>query len=90
MVVTCLMPGATETGFFEKADLEGTRLAQADKQDAAEVARLGYEALLRGDGHEVTGLTNKLQAMMARVLGPDQLAKLHREMAEPGSARKAN
>lgn len=90
VVVTCLMPGATETEFFEKADLEGTRLAEADKQDAAEVARLGYEALLRGDGHEVTGLTNKLQAMMARVLGPDQLAKLHREMAEPGSARKAN
>lgn len=84
--VTVLMPGPTDTDFFETADLLDTKVGSGKKDDPAMVARAGYEAMLRGDGHEVSGFGNKLQAMMTRVLGDGQLAKLHEGMAKPGSA----
>ena len=39
ITVTCLMPGATETEFFERADLMDTKIGQAKKDDAGEVAQ---------------------------------------------------
>jgi uncharacterized protein len=84
--VTVLMPGPTDTDFFETADLLDTKVGAGKKDDPAMVAKAGYEAMLRGDGHEVTGFGNKLQAMMTRVLGDKQLARMHEGMAEPGSA----
>ena len=44
VTVTCLMPGATETDFFERADLLDTKVGQAKKDDPADVARVGFEA----------------------------------------------
>jgi short-subunit dehydrogenase len=86
--VTVLMPGPTDTDFFETADLLDTKVgADPKKQDPAMVAAAGYEAMLRGDGHEVSGFGNKLQAMMTRVLSDDQLAKMHEGMARPGTAQ---
>lgn len=83
--VTVLMPGPTETDFFENADLLDTKVGQGKKDDPYDVAKAGYAAMLRGDGHEVSGVANKLQAMMTRVLNDDQLAKMHEGMAKPGS-----
>jgi len=87
VTVTCLMPGATETEFFERAGLMDTKVGQADKADAADVARTGYEAMKRGDGDVVAGMGNKIQAAMAAVTPQSVLAEQHRKMAEPGSAR---
>jgi short-subunit dehydrogenase len=87
ITVTVLLPGPTETEFFEKADLLDTKMGQAEKDDPGMVARIGYEAMLRGEGHEITGLANKLQAMMAHVMPPEQLAKMHEGLMKPGSAR---
>jgi short-subunit dehydrogenase len=86
VTVTVLMPGPTESDFFESADIEDTKLGTGPKDDPAAVARVGYEAMLRGDGHEVSGFANKLQAAMTRVLNDDQLAKMHEGLARPGSA----
>ncbi len=86
--VTVLMPGPTDTDFFETADLMDTKVGQGKKDDPAMVAKAGYEAMLRGDGHEVSGFANKMQAMMTRVLNDDQLAKMHEGMAKPGSGSK--
>lgn len=86
ITVTVLMPGPTDTDFFETADLLDTKVGAGDKDDPRMVARVGYEAMLRGDGHEVSGFANKMQAMMTRVLGDDQLAKMHEDMAKPGTA----
>lgn len=88
VVVSVLMPGPTETDFFETADLMDTKVGQSKKDDAADVARQGYDALMRGDAHEVAGWANKLQAMMTRFLPEGQLAQMHRGMAEPGSGKK--
>ncbi|WP_456280541.1 SDR family NAD(P)-dependent oxidoreductase [Cupriavidus sp. JZ107] len=84
VTVTCLMPGATETDFFERADMVDTRLGQQKKDDPAEVAREGFEAMLRGEGDVVTGWQNKLRAAISNVTPADLLAEQHRRMAEPG------
>jgi short-subunit dehydrogenase len=84
VVITVLMPGPTDTDFFETADMLDTKVGQSKKADAADVAQAGYDALMRGDAHEVAGFGNKLQAMMTRFLTDGQLAEMHRKMAEPG------
>jgi short-subunit dehydrogenase len=61
VTVTCLMPGATETAFFERAGMLDTKVAQAKKDDPADVARVGFHAMMRGDGDVVSGWRNKLQ-----------------------------
>ncbi|MCU0757707.1 MAG: SDR family NAD(P)-dependent oxidoreductase [Steroidobacteraceae bacterium] len=86
VTVTCLMPGATDTEFFEHAGLLDTRLAQQKKDDPAMVARLGFEAMMAGEGGVVTGLRNKLQVAAARVTPAPALAALHGTLARPGSA----
>lgn len=87
ITVTVLMPGPTDTDFFETADLLDTAVgASESKDDPAMVAKAGYDAMMRGEGHEVTGFGNKLQAMMTRVLSENTLARMHEGMAKPGSA----
>jgi uncharacterized protein len=89
VTVTCLMPGATETDFFERADMLDTQVGQSKKDDPADVARVGFDAMMRGDGDVVSGWKNKLQSAIANVTPAGVLAEQHRRMAEPGSAKKA-
>jgi short-subunit dehydrogenase len=88
VTVTCLMPGATETEFFERADMLDTKVGQSEKADPADVAKLGFEAMENGDGEVVAGWGNKLRAAFASILPASVTAEQHRKMAEPGSARK--
>ncbi|SCM71446.1 Short-chain dehydrogenase/reductase SDR [uncultured Pleomorphomonas sp.] len=85
ITVTVLMPGPTETEFFERADLMDTEMGQADKDDAGYVARAGYRAMMNGEADIVTGWSNKLQTTMAGFMSPETLARRHRRIAEPGS-----
>lgn len=82
--VTVLMPGPTETDFFERAGMQDTVVGKADKMQADKVAEIGYRAMLRGDGDVVAGLMNKVQAATAAVLPQTALAEMHRKQAEPG------
>jgi short-subunit dehydrogenase len=84
--VTCLMPGATETEFFDRAGLQDTKVAQAPKDDPAEVAEAGFKAMMRGDGDVVTGWRNKIQSAIANVTPAGMLAQKTRKQYEPGSA----
>ena len=88
VTVTCLMPGATETEFFERADMEDTRVGAGKKQPADEVARAGFKAMMLGEGEVITGWQNKLRAAIAQVTPSATLAEVHRKMAEPGGARE--
>jgi uncharacterized protein len=63
-----------------------TAIGQAEKDDPADVANVGYEAMMRGDGDVVSGWKNKLQTVMANVTPAGVLAEQHRKQAEPGSA----
>jgi short-subunit dehydrogenase len=87
VTVTCLMPGATETEFFARADMLDTKVGSEDKDDAAMVARKGFEAMMAGKGDVVTGLKNKIQSAVANVMPAEMLAKQHRKQAEPGTAK---
>ena len=88
VTVTCLMPGATETDFFERADMLDTKVGSEKKQPADEVAKTGYEAMMAGAGDVVAGWQNKLRAAIAHVMPAGALAEQHRGMAEPGGAYK--
>jgi short-subunit dehydrogenase len=86
VTVTCLMPGATETEFFERADMMDTSVGTAKKDDAAAVAKAGFDAMMRGDGDVVFGMKNKIQTSIASITPAGMLAKQHRKQAEPGLA----
>ena len=90
VTVTCLMPGATDTDFFARADMLDTKVGTREKDDPAEVARAGFQAMMDGDGDVVSGWKNKLQVAMADVLPAGVLAEQHRKQAEPGSGSKPN
>jgi len=86
VTVTCLMPGATETEFFERAGMEDTEVGQSNKDDAADVAKVGYEAMMNGEGDVVSGFKNKVLTTVASVTPAGVLAEQHRKKAKPGSA----
>jgi short-subunit dehydrogenase len=81
------MPGATDTDFFERADLLDTKVGTDHKSDPADVARVGFEAMEKGEGGVVAGLSNKLRVALANIMPNSMLAEQHRKMAEPGSAQ---
>jgi short-subunit dehydrogenase len=87
ITVTCLMPGATETEFFERADMLDTKIGAGKKDDPADVAKVGFDAMMRGDGDVVSGWKNKLQTAIASITPAGVLAEQHRKQAEPGSAK---
>lgn len=87
VTLTTLMPGATETEFFARADMLDTSVGQSKKADPAKVAQDGWDALMAGKGHIVSGLANKLQVLASGVVPQAVLAELHRGMAEPGSGK---
>ncbi|HZA01882.1 MAG TPA: SDR family NAD(P)-dependent oxidoreductase [Hyphomicrobiaceae bacterium] len=88
VTVTCLMPGATEAAFFARADMLDTAVGQQEKDDPADVARAGFEAMMQSEGDVVTGWGNKLQMTVANMTPSGLLAERHRHIAEPGSGKK--
>jgi len=87
VTVTALMPGPTDTEFFDRADMGDTKVGAADKDDPAQVAQQGFDALTAGKDHVVAGsVKNKGQAVAAKAMTDPVKAEMHRRMAEPGSA----
>jgi short-subunit dehydrogenase len=87
VTVTCLMPGPTETDFFKRGGMADTKVGSGEKQSAAEVAKIGYEAMMSGELEVVAGLKNKFQAAMSHIMPDSVLANMHRNLAEPGSGK---
>ncbi|MEN3362629.1 MAG: uncharacterized protein V7637_6611 [Mycobacteriales bacterium] len=86
VTVTALLPGPTDTNFFDRAGLQDTKLGQSKKDDPAEVAKDGIDALLAGKDHVVAGSAkNKAQVAASNVLPAKAAAAVHRKMSEPGS-----
>jgi uncharacterized protein len=86
VTVTALMPGPTDTEFFERADMLDTRVGAGDKDDPALVAKQGFEALMKGADRVVGGgAKTKVMAAAAKVTPDSVKAAQHRKMAEPGS-----
>ncbi|HEY8593151.1 MAG TPA: SDR family NAD(P)-dependent oxidoreductase [Sphingomicrobium sp.] len=85
VTITCLKPGATETNFFHRAELEDTKIGQAKKDDAADVAKAGWDGMNSGEPAVIYGLKNKMQVAAAGMMTDATTAKLHRAQTEPGS-----
>jgi short-subunit dehydrogenase len=89
VTITALMPGPVDTEFFERADMLDTRVGAGDKDDPADVARDGYEALMAGKERVVSAsMKTRVQGRAARFMPDSAKAEMHRRMAEPGSAKK--
>jgi short-subunit dehydrogenase len=88
IVVTALQPGATDTDFFHRAGMDDTKIAASTKKsDPADIARDGFEALMKGKDHVVAGnLKEKVQVAVGQVMPETFKANQHRKMTEPGSA----
>jgi short-subunit dehydrogenase len=85
---TLLMPGPTDTEFFHRAHMETTKVANDGKMmmQPDEVARIGFEAMLKGEADVVAGWRNKMQVAMSKVMPAQATAEMHRKLAEPGKA----
>ncbi len=87
VTVTLLMPGPTETEFFERADMLDTKIGTSEKDDPADVAQDGFEALMAGEERVVShSMKTKLQGRSGRLMPDAVKAEMHRKQAEPGSA----
>lgn len=85
VTVTCLKPGATETEFFHRADMDDTKVGTGKKDDPADVAMTGWKAMLKGEPSVIHGLKNRAQVAASNVMTDATTAKLHRMQAEPGT-----
>lgn len=83
VTVTCLMPGATEMQFFQRADMLDTPVGHAKKDDPQDVAKTGYNAMMKGTAQATHGLKNKAQAAAAELLPAELVAKLSTRMSKP-------
>jgi short-subunit dehydrogenase len=90
VTVSILMPGATDTEFFQRAGLQGTYMGDDMHKDAPDkVAKAGFEAMLKGEADVVYSIKNKLQVVASKVMPAQAVAAAHRKVAEPGSAKEA-
>ncbi len=84
VVITVLMPGPTDTPFFERAGMLDTPVGKDDsKEDPAKTARNGWDAVMAGSAHVVSGAKNKLQAAISHITPDSVLARMHTNMARP-------
>jgi uncharacterized protein len=89
VTVTALQPGPTDTNFFHRADMDDTKAGSSKKDDPAQVAKQGFEALMAGHDHVVAGsLMTKAQAAVTNVLPATANAAQHRKLTEPGSGNE--
>jgi short-subunit dehydrogenase len=89
VTITALMPGPTDTEFFERADMLDTKVGTSDQDDPADVARDGFEALMAGKERVISASAKtKAQGRAGRFMPDSAKAEMHRKMAEPGTADK--
>lgn len=87
--VTSLLPGATDTDFFNKADmLESKIVQQGELADPAVVAKDGYEALLAGKDMVVSGFRNKVQVALGNLTPDSMQAAQMEKVQEPADTKK--
>lgn len=84
VTITVLMPGATNTNFFNRAGAAHVKGADPSKTaNPAEVAKEGYEALMKNKDHVVAGWINKARVAMAHILPDPLIAAGARRNMEP-------
>jgi short-subunit dehydrogenase len=85
VTVSCLMPGPTDTDFFERAGMESSKIVHTPGMlmQPQDVAKIGFQAMLKGEADVVAGWRNKLQVAVAKVMPAQATAQIHRKLVEP-------
>jgi uncharacterized protein len=88
ITITALLPGATDTDFFNKADMQQSKIVKGKLDDAKKVAQDGYDALMKGEQMVVSGFKNKVKVAMSNVLSDKAAAKSMKKEQEQVSEKK--
>jgi uncharacterized protein len=91
VTVTALQPGPTNTNFFHRAGMDHTKLGSEGKysNDPREVAKQGYEALMKGEDHVfAASLKTKVEGELSKFVPSSITAEMHRKQAEPQTEEK--
>jgi short-subunit dehydrogenase len=85
VTMTALQPGATNTDFFNKADMQDSKIVQdkSSLSDPVKVAKDGYEALMKGDDKIVSGFKNKVMTSVSNVMPDKTVAAQMDKMQQP-------
>lgn len=87
VTMTALMPNATDTNFFREANAP-TLNVEDNLDDAAQVAKDAYAALMKGEAKVIPGgLGNKVQELMAYITPQEMLAATMRKLLSPKDER---
>jgi hypothetical protein len=89
VTVTCLCPGATATGFVDRAEMRDSALFKMPLADPIAVAKSGYAGMLRGKRLIVPGLSNKIVALSPRITPRNILLKISRKLVEPPNKERS-
>ncbi|MEU6814534.1 SDR family NAD(P)-dependent oxidoreductase [Streptomyces sp. NPDC046860] len=84
VTLTALMPGPTETDFFHRADMDDTQLGRQEKDDPAEVAREGLDALFEGKDKVIAGSAGSAGTEARGTIAGDEAG------ARPGEAGRGS
>ncbi|MFD6896991.1 SDR family NAD(P)-dependent oxidoreductase [Rhodococcus sp. NPDC060086] len=84
VTVTALIPEPTDTGFFDRADMNEAKVISTDLDDPEQVAEQAVEAMFESKDHVVTGKAmNRVQAAVGKLLPDAIAAKLHGTQTKP-------
>ncbi|MBK6264061.1 SDR family oxidoreductase [Marivirga sp. S37H4] len=81
--LTALLPGATDTDFFNKADMESSKILEQDLADPAKAAEDGYKALMNGEAMVISGFKNKMQVAMGNMMPDNKSADMMGKQQKP-------
>ena len=88
IVVTALLPGATDTDFFNKADMQESAIVQESSlADPADVAKDGYEALMSGKDKVISGFKNKAMIGMSNIMPDTAVAAMMDRQQRPAGEK---
>ena len=85
VTVTAFCPGAFESGFQERAEMEDSKLIKGRKlPSSSDMADIGYKALMKGQAVSVGGRGNYFQAQSVRFLPRAVVTRVVRSISERG------
>jgi len=90
ITVTALLPGATDTDFFNKADMQESKIVQDESSlaDPFDVAKDGYKALMSGDDKVISGFKNKAMVGMANIMPDTAVAAMMDKQQQPAEDKE--
>ena len=83
ITVTLLLPGPTETDFFNKAEMQNSKVTDMSMSDPSKVAQDGFDALMSGDDKIISGFKNKAMVGAGHVIPDSAAAEAMKKMQEP-------